>query len=90
MATVVLPVTRGRDRFLKLVRTAQKAFDRYILTKDGAPQAVLMAYDEFEGWLETLDICRSKRVVRAIKRAERDADRGKTRTFEEVFGKPLR
>ncbi len=49
MATQILPITKGRDRLLQLARSAQKGFDRFIPTKDGVPQAVLMSYDEFEG-----------------------------------------
>jgi len=74
---------------MRMARVAQEAFDRFILTREGVPQAVLMSYDEFEGWLETLEICSNKQVVREIKKAERSADRRKTRSFEEVFGKPL-
>jgi PHD/YefM family antitoxin component YafN of YafNO toxin-antitoxin module len=90
MAPLVISISKGRDRLMKLANSAQEAFDRYILTNDVAAQAVLMGYDEFEGWLETLEICQSKRGVREIKRAERMADRRKTRFFEEVLGKPRR
>lgn len=90
MVTQIVPITQGRDRLMQLARAAQQAFDRFVLTKDGVPQAVLMSFDEFEGWLETLELCQSKRVVRELKKAERAADRRKTRTWEEVFGNPLR
>jgi PHD/YefM family antitoxin component YafN of YafNO toxin-antitoxin module len=90
MSTQVIPITKGRDRLLQLAREAQRHFARTVLTCDGVPQAVILGYDEFEGWLETVEICQSRRVVREIKRAERLADRRKTRTLDEVFGKVRR
>jgi len=65
-----------------------KRFDRYVISKRGKPEAVLMCVDDYEGWLETLEIMASKKALRDIEAAKKELQHGKGYTFEEVFGKP--
>lgn len=90
MATIALPVTEVRNNFLNLMRKAQDVFERVIITKKGKPEAVLMSYDEYEGWLETLDIMSDPDLAKSINAAKEDIKNGRIRTYEEVFGKPQR
>ena len=65
-----------------------KHFDRYLVLKHGEPEAVIMSVDDYEGWLETLEIMSSEKVMADIRAARRELKSGKSHTFEEVFGKP--
>ena len=65
-----------------------KRFDRYVISKHGKPEAVLMCVDDYEGWLETLEIMASKKALKDIEAAKKELHRGKGYTFEEVFGRP--
>ena len=75
MATLTLPTTEARTRFLSMVKDVDKAFTRYVITHRGKPHAVMMAVDEFEGWLETLDIMSNPEEVTAIQKFSLDEKR---------------
>lgn len=62
-------------------------FDRYVISKRGKPEAILMCVDDYEGWLETLEIMSDKKTMRDIEIAREELTRGKCYTFEEVFGR---
>lgn len=88
MATITLSITEARRHLLELVKKVKDLFDRVIITKKGKPEAVIMSYEEFEGWLETLDIMNDPELVKEIEEAERDIRAGRIYSYEEVFGKP--
>ena len=88
MATITLNVTEARNKFLDLVREAKDVLERVIITKNGKPEAVLMSYEEFEGWLETIEIMKDPKLAKELKESMNEAKNGKLHTWEEVFGKP--
>ena len=65
-------------------------FDRYVISKRGKPKAILMCVDDYEGWLETLEIMSSKSTLKDIEAAKRELGAGKGYTFENVFNKQLK
>jgi len=87
MSTTVLPVTLARKTFLDLIEKVDCTFARYVITKKGEPKALLMSYEEFEGWLETLDILTDPEWVKALEKAKKEAKRGKFLSFEKVVGR---
>jgi antitoxin YefM len=87
MSTTVLPVTLARKTFLDLIEKVDHTLTRYVITKKGEPKALLMSYEEFEGWLETLDILTDPEWVKALSRAKREAKKGQFLSFEKVVGK---
>ena len=84
MATLTLPTTEARTRFLSMVKDVDKAFTRYVITHRGRPHAVMMAVDEFEGWLETLEIAHSDSWTRALAKARREESAGRRLSYEAV------
>jgi len=46
-----------------------------------------MSFDEFESWLETLDILDDPEWVRALNQAQKEVMCGKLLSFEEVVGR---
>lgn len=85
-----LTVTEAKARFLELIRNADKRLERFLITKQGKPSAVVMNADEFEGWLETLEIMSDKKGLKEIRKAKRELERGQTKTFREVVGRAQR
>lgn len=83
----VLTVTEAKTRFLQVVRDSAEKLKRFIITKEGHPAAVVMNADEFEGWLETMEILSDKRVLKEIRKSRRELQRGKTKSFAEVAGR---
>ena len=79
-----------RENLAGVIKDVKSSFDRYIISRRGEPEAVLMSVDDYEGWLETIEIMSDKKLMNDIRLAEKDIKEGKFYTFEEVFGKKPR
>jgi len=77
-----------RSNLSGVLDKVSKHFDRYIVLKHGEPEAVIMSIEDYEGWLETLEIMSSKEAMADIKAAQKELKAGKGVSFDEVFGKP--
>jgi|GEM_PF-766065 len=63
---------------------------RFITSRDGEPQSVIISIDEFASLLETLHIQAKKDFIESIDRAREELSTSKSlMTFEEVFGERL-
>jgi antitoxin YefM len=82
-----ITATDAKKRLLELIRESDESFERYMITRNGEPKAVLMSVDDYEGWIETLEIISSKEAVAEIKKARRELDAGKGVPFEKVLEK---
>jgi len=86
MSTQTLPVTEARARLPQLVKAADERFERTVITSNGKPTAVIMSYEEYEAWEETLEILSDREARRAIREADAELAAGKAVSFEAVFG----
>ena len=86
----IMTVTEAKTHFLELIRKSNERLERFIITKNGKPIAVIMNADEFEGWLETIEIMSNKKRVAEIKKAKRELTKGNVKTFKDVFGREER
>ena len=80
-----LTVTEAKAHFLDIVRKADDSMESCIVTKGGKPKAIIMSIDEYESWMETLEISSDKKAMSEIKKAQEELRQGKHYTFEEVF-----
>jgi antitoxin YefM len=87
--TRTLPISEARDNLPALVEQAGRLRARFIITRHGKPDAVLMGHDEFESWLETLEVLTSREEFESIREGLADLSAGRSSSFEEVFGEPL-
>lgn len=92
MATYTVASTQARKRFLSIVRDAGTTFARYVITHRGRAEAVVMSAEEFDGWLETLEIAESATWRKALSQARREDRRGKRVSLESLAApeKPTR
>ena len=67
-----------------VIEGIDKKLNRYIVTKRGAPVAVMMSPDDYEGLLETIDILSDKTLVKRIKKAKQEIVQGKTIPLEKL------
>jgi prevent-host-death family protein len=81
-----IPLKEARAKFSKLVDRVDQLSDRYIVTKNGTPKAVVMSAEEFEGWVETLEFMSNSKAVKALEQGLKEAKAGKFHSFKEVFG----
>jgi len=81
-----ISVRKLRSNLAHVLKDVTSHLDRYVISRRGEPEAVLMCVDDYEGWLETLEIAGSKKVMADIREAEREIAQGKGRSFKDVFG----
>lgn len=85
MATITLSITEVRNNLLDLVRSAKNVLERVIITKNGKPEAVLLSIDEYEGWLETIEITKDSELMADIEKAKADIKAGRLYSYADVF-----
>ena len=87
MEVKLFPVTQLKPRLLKAVSQAQKLGQEFVITKNGKPAAVLLGFEEWESWKETVEILADPKAMRRIRKGLAYFKRGgKGRTIDEVFG----
>ena len=82
-----LTATDARKSLFELIRGANERHEIFhIRHRQG--DAVLMSEGEFESLMETLELLSSPGFRETFEQARRQADKGDTLSFEEVFGEP--
>ena len=79
-----LPITEARKNLTKLVDRSGRLMEKYIITVNGKPESVLMSHEEYEGWIETMDILSEPGALKEIKQAEKEIEEGKGIPWEDV------
>lgn len=82
-----LSVSEAKAHFLELIRASDQKLERFVITKQGKPAAVIMNADEFEGWIETLELISNKKVLKELREAKKELEQSKFKSFEEVAGR---
>ncbi|MFC1621291.1 type II toxin-antitoxin system Phd/YefM family antitoxin [Candidatus Omnitrophota bacterium] len=82
-----ISVRNLRKNLANVISDVKAHYERYVVSKHGKPEAILMSMDDYEGWIETLEIMSDKEAMEDIRLAEKEIREGKVYDFEEVFGK---
>lgn len=89
--TKTLPISEVKTRLPELVAGVLDREEEVVVTRNGRPAAMLVNVDEYSRLKETLDVLSDPDLMAQIRASERYlAKGGKGRSFEEVFGVPLR
>lgn len=87
MSAKILSVTQLKPRILKVISMAQKAGQEYVVTKNGQPAAVIMSYEEWESWKETVEILSDPKAMKRIRKNLAYFNRGlRGKSSEDIFG----
>ncbi|MBI4431767.1 MAG: type II toxin-antitoxin system Phd/YefM family antitoxin [Candidatus Omnitrophica bacterium] len=87
MQAKIVPVTQLKPKILSVISRAQKLGQEYVVTKNGHPAAVIMGFEEWESWRETIEILSDENAMKRIRRALKYFDHGgRGKPLEEVFG----
>ena len=70
LAVQTMSLADAKNRLSELVAAVEGTWERILITKNGRPAAVLIAPDDLESLLETLDILSDPETMAAIKEAE--------------------
>lgn len=60
----------AKNRLSELVAAVEGTWERVVITKNGRPAAVLIAPDDLESLLETLDVLSDPETMAAVREAE--------------------
>jgi antitoxin YefM len=82
-----LSLSEAKMKLSSLVDSVHKTDEEVIITKNGAPAAVLISPDAFEGWKETVAIRSDSAFMDEIKKGLNALKKGKTKlyTLDELF-----
>jgi antitoxin YefM len=84
--TKTLSLKEARSQFSDIVDRAGRLSERVVVTKNGRPEAVVMGADEFESWVETLELLSNPKAVKSLKQGLKEAKAGKFHSFKAAFG----
>ncbi|MER3424018.1 MAG: type II toxin-antitoxin system prevent-host-death family antitoxin [Nitrospiraceae bacterium] len=87
--TRTIPVSEARQTLPALVNRLRKVMDRIIITRKGKPEAVLIGVEEYESWIETLELVSKRETKTGIRKGPADLKARRTHSFEQIFGEPL-
>ena len=71
------PLTSVRERLSEIVDEVASTGSHRVITKHGRSVAVLVAFDEYEELVETLNILSDPDTMAALAEAEADIDEGR-------------
>ena len=77
----ILSITEARNNLFKLVDDAQKKGAHFVLTERGRSRAVIMSYDDFDAWQETMEIMSDSELMKDIKESEEDIKSGAYKNY---------
>lgn len=82
-----LSLSEAKMKLSSLVDAVQSMDEEVLITRNGAPAAVLVSPDEFESLKETTAVRSDAALMREIKEGLKDLKRGKAKlyTLEELF-----
>ena len=83
-----ISISEARKNIFDIAEDVQKPGVYYTFTDKGKPKAVLMSAEEFESWVETLEIMKDfPDLEKEIKEAEKEYKKGDFITLEELLVK---
>lgn len=56
MSTKNMSIEQAKEVFKKLIDNVNNKFEKYVISDQGQAKAILMSYEEYECWLETMEI----------------------------------
>lgn len=82
-----LPATEVRKNFFDILDKISQTSIPYTITLGGKPKAVIMNAEEYESWVETLDIMSNPETVKGIEEGKKDLREGRYITLDEYMSK---
>ena len=73
-----IPFTEAKARLSELVDRTSREHERFVVTRNGRPAAVLLSPEDLESLEETVDILQDRALLESIRKSRREAAKGKT------------
>lgn len=78
-------VSEAKKNLLSMIREADEVFERYLITRNSDPKAVLLSVEEFESWLETMEILSDPKAMQEIRAAKKEIKEQKTVSLDQAL-----
>ncbi len=72
-----IPVTEAKAHLSDLVDRTSREHERFVLTRNGRPVAILLSPEDLESLEETVEILQDRALLDSIRRSRREAAEGK-------------
>lgn len=72
-----MTATDARKKFYTVIEKAKKPGMAITITHEGLPKVVVMSFEEYEGWMETMEIMADPKLASELKGMMRDMENGK-------------
>ena len=80
----IIPISDLQSKAKQYVDQVRLTEEPVIITQRGRAAAILMNYDQYEGWQATLDVMSDPDWSKKLDRAKRESKAGKWVTLEEI------
>lgn len=79
-----IAATKARKQFFQLINDNAKPGQSTTISVDGEPKAVLLSYEDFTSWVETLEVMSDERLMEDIRAGEEDIKKGRMISLEDL------
>ena len=79
-----LPITEARDELTSLPDKLSHTHGTLTVTRRGKPVLAILAWDEYEALVETLEVMSDDRLMTSLRQSIREARQGKLIPWEDV------
>jgi prevent-host-death family protein len=80
----IISASDARTNFYDLVEKSNKNFSNFIITHKGTPKAVMISYESFESWQETMNVLSDKKIMNQIVESLGDINHNELIDFKEL------
>jgi antitoxin YefM len=84
----IVPFTEARSGLTELLDEIERVHQHVVITRNGRPSAVMMAQDEYDSLIETLEVLADQEAMADLAASQHDVDAGRVFDLEDV--KPVR
>lgn len=85
MATKIISITDGRKDLLRIAKEARENLDRFVFTRNGKPEVILLNFEDYEDLLETLEIYETPGLVETLEQRQKEVKEGRSTSGQDVF-----
>jgi antitoxin YefM len=78
-----IPFTEAKAHLSELVDRTSREHERFVVTRNGRPAAVLLSPEDLESLEETVDILQDRALLDSIRTSRREAAEGKRLRLED-------
>lgn len=79
-----ISVRELRSNISKVIDDVYSKFDRYVISRRGKPEVVMISVEDYESLLETIEIQSDKELMKRIKGAEKEIPKGKGKSLKDI------